>query len=559
MKKVMKNSTATIILNSISGVLMIALAVFFVVNAYFNQKIVHSEEKRFALTHYANMFMDGSAYLTDEVRAYAVTGNQEHYNNYMNEVNVTKSREEGVNGMNENGITAEEQSLLNEMSSISNKLVPLETQAMEYVLAGDRAAAVEYVYGKDYEESIGQIAQLKSELLTHMEDRVGQEVARLNTICGAFNTIVWTIILLTLAMQILTNLYTSKKLLRPIVTIEKEMSVIAQGNLNSEFHLEADTSEIGMLIDAIHRTKKTLKQYIGDISDKLSQMAAGNVSLSVDMEYIGDFQPIQKAMNTILDALNHMLSEMIASSNQVTAGSEQVAQGAQNLAQGATEQASSVEELSATINDLSSRMNKVAQSAISARDLTDGVSGTIDVCNQKMTDLVKAMDEISDASSEIGKIIDTIEDIAFQTNILALNAAVEAARAGNAGKGFAVVAGEVRSLATQSQQASQSTAELIERALKAVKNGTQIVEDTAQTLVKVVEGAKESTSHVDAIATTSEEQALALQQLTEGVNQIATVVQSTSATSEESAAASEQLSGQAVTMQHLMSAFKLRQ
>lgn len=558
MKKVMKNSTAMVGLNAISGILMIALAVFFVVNAYFNQKIVNAEEERISLTNYVNMFMDGSSYLTDEVRAYAVTGDQAHYNNYMNEVNVTKSREEGVAGMQENGIATEEQSIVDEMSSISNKLVPLETQAMEYVNAGDRASAVGYVYGTDYEDSVVKISQLKKQLLEHIESRVGEKVARLSKTCDAFNTIVWTIILLTIAMQVVTNIYSSKKLLRPIVAIEKEMSVIAEGNLNSEFDMESDTSEIGLLIDAIHRTKKTLKQYIGDISDKLSQMAAGNVSMNVDMEYIGDFQPIQKAMNTILDALNNMLSELILSANQVTSSSEQVAQGAQNLAQGATQQASSVEELSATVNDLSGRMNSVARSADNARDLTDGVSDTIDVCNQKMTDLVSAMGEISNASSEIGKIIDTIEDIAFQTNILALNAAVEAARAGSAGKGFAVVAGEVRSLATQSQDASKSTAELIERALRAVKNGKQIVEDTAQTLDKVVEGAKESTAHVDQIAKISEEQAQALQQLTEGINQIATVVQSTSATSEESAAASEELSGQANRMQHLMGAFRLR-
>ncbi len=322
--------------------------------------------------------------------------------------------------------------------------------------------------------------------------------------------------------------------------------------------LKADESEIGILIDAIHRTKETLRQYVGDISEKLSQMAAGNMNQKVNMTYIGDFKPVQKALDTILDSLNQAFGEIVNSSQQVSSGADQVAQGAQNLAQGATQQASSVEELSATINDLSDHMAKIAKDAQGARDIADGSFQTLNVCSGKMTELVAAMGEISGVSSEIAKIIDTIENIAFQTNILALNAAVEAARAGEAGKGFAVVADEVRSLANQSQEASKNTAGLIGRAIKAVENGTQIVDDTAQTLVRVVEGSKQSTEYVDSIAVTTNEQALALKQITEGIDQIANVVQSTSATSEESAAASEQLNTQANTMQRYMGSFKLR-
>ena len=233
-------------------------------------------------------------------------------------------------------------------------------------------------------------------------------------------------------------------------------------------------------------------------------------------------------------------------------------QAAQALSQGATEQASSIEELAATITEMSGQIQNNAQSALQASQTVDGVGEKILESNQQMQTMTKAMGEISASSSEIGKIIKTIEDIAFQTNILALNAAVEAARAGEAGKGFAVVADEVRSLASKSSDASKSTAALIENSLKAVENGTRIADETAQSLLSVVEGTKEIASQINQIAAASSEQSKGAAQVQLGIDQIPNVVQTNSATAEESAAASEELSGQAQMLKTLISKFKLR-
>lgn len=217
-----------------------------------------------------------------------------------------------------------------------------------------------------------------------------------------------------------------------------------------------------------------------------------------------------------------------------------------------------MEELAATINEISNQVKSNAENAHNVNKLADDVGLKMTESNQQMQTMIEAMKEISSSSSEIGKIIKTIEDIAFQTNILALNAAVEAARAGEAGKGFAVVADEVRNLASKSAEASKNTAVLIESSILAVEKGTKIADETAHTLLESVEGAQKVTRTIDQISKASEEQASSISQITQGIDQISNVVQTNSATAEESAAASEELSGQAQILKGLISQFKLK-
>ncbi len=203
-------------------------------------------------------------------------------------------------------------------------------------------------------------------------------------------------------------------------------------------------------------------------------------------------------------------------------------------------------------------MKDTAANANAVRQQTDQTGEQVATSNEQMQEMIAAMTEISDKSGQISRIIKTIEDIAFQTNILALNAAVEAARAGEAGKGFAVVADEVRNLASKSSEASKSTAALIEGTVQAVEKGTEIANATAESLFAVVESTKGVVSSVDKIASAADQQAESIAQVTQGIDQISSVVQTNSATAEESAAASEELSSQAQVMKGLVGRFTLR-
>lgn len=558
MKKAMKQSIMINLLNMICIVLLVAIGASFGMDTWFNQNIEQANLNRFNLTYNANVFMTGSRSLTEEVRAYAATANRAHYEHYMKEINETKSREIGVEQMRAIGLTDEEENMIAEMSALSDSLVPLEEQAMSYAAAGDTQRALNYVYGSEYSSAISQINTLRNEFLTKLDERAWGEVQKMDRYCFVTRLMTTVFILLLVSLQVIQNTLIRRKLIYPVLQIRDQMMDIAQGKLSTPFMLEPNTSEIGMLIGAIQKTKSVLQQYIGNISSQLSQMANGNMNLHVDMEYIGDFRPIKESMEVILNAMNHTLSQIDDAASMTSGHAEQVASGAQSLAQGATEQASTVEELSATISQLSDRMVHIAESAEKTKSLTGEAEHNLELSDQKMAELKQAMDDIAVSSQEIGKIIKTIEDIAFQTNILALNAAVEAARAGTAGKGFAVVADEVRNLANKSQEASRQTTLLIENSTHAVERGVGLTEETAQALSVVVESTRESNRYVEGIATDVDQQATALQQVNIGVDQISSVVQTNSATAEQSAAASQELNSQAGSLQRLVNQFQLR-
>ena len=368
-------------------------------------------------------------------------------------------------------------------------------------------------------------------------------------------------VLISVAAFILTCLIAlrlTKLILVPVQKLEEVMKEVVKGNLSADVEYDSK-DEFGEMATYMHEMTTGVAAIIKDIERILTAMAGGDFSArSADRSsYIGDYKKILQAMIGIKAALNTTMTTLNQSADQVASGSDQVSSGAQALSQGATEQASSVEELAASINDISNRINENAHGAETASKKSDMVSEIAGEGNRRMQDMLSAMADISNSSGEIGKIIKTIEDIAFRTNILALNAAVEAARAGSAGKGFAVVADEVRDLASKSAEASKNTAVLIENSLAAVENGRRIADETAGALEKVVSGIQEATDMMDSIARASREQADAITQITVGIDQISSVVQTNSATSEESAAASEELSSQAQIMKDLVRKFKL--
>lgn len=379
---------------------------------------------------------------------------------------------------------------------------------------------------------------------------------------ATIQSIIISIVLLVIAaiIAIVLSVRLALGISKPISQCCDRLELLSQGDLTSPVPQIKNRDETGRLAQSTSTIVSTFNGIIGDLNWELSEMAAGNftVSSKVAELYAGDYAQILEAMKGIIARLTDTLSQVQASADQVSAGSGHVSAGAQALSQGATEQASSVEELAASITEISNGVNVTAKDAVVARDETNYAGEKMGVATNEMQGLKAAMEEISQTSGKIGKIIKTIEDIAFQTNILALNAAVEAARAGEAGKGFAVVADEVRNLATKSAEASKGTAVLITESVQAVEKGTLMVENTAKSMGEVSESAQRVTVMIDAIAKAAKEQSGGLMQITTGIDQISSVVQTNSATAEESAAASEELSGQAQMLQDLVGQFRLK-
>ncbi len=351
----------------------------------------------------------------------------------------------------------------------------------------------------------------------------------------------------------------SGRISKPISTSAVCLDALSHGNFEIEIPSFKTKDETSMLLFSTQELQTSLNTLIGDIDYLLGRFAEGEFTAKSQCPeaYVGGFSGILEAMRGLCHNLTGTIVEIDHSADNVSSGADQVSSSSQALAQGATEQASAVEELAATINEISDHVRQTAEHAKTAKEQNMRANDEIQSCSEHMGALVQAMEVINNKSNEVSKVIKTIEDIAFQTNILALNAAVEAARAGEAGKGFAVVADEVRNLANKSSDAAKSTTMLIGETVQAVSEGNALSDETAQSLRQVVENSEAVLEAVNQISSATEEQALAISQVTTGIDQISSVVQTNSATAEESAAASQELSGQANLLKNLVRKFTL--
>jgi len=347
---------------------------------------------------------------------------------------------------------------------------------------------------------------------------------------------------------------------KPVAELNDVAAKIAEGELNQTIR-HCSNDELGELADNFGRTVIRLRDYvdyIDEISEKLQDIAQGNLAFTLSHDYVGEFAKIRESLEKISLSLNGTLGQINRAAGEVAEGSGYVSDGAQTLSQGSSQQTNAVELLATHISEVSDGIQKTATGAKKANEIAQQAGSKLLESNDKMYQMNTAIQKISGKSSEIHNIIKTIEDIAFQTNILALNAAVEAARAGSAGKGFAVVADEVRNLAGKSSEAAKNTTVLIDQTVEAVEEGITIANDTTSSLMEVVALAEQVTKLIDGIAQYSAKQATATEAVISGIDQISSVVQSNMATAEKSAAASEQLSGQANMLRDLVSKFRLR-
>lgn len=354
-------------------------------------------------------------------------------------------------------------------------------------------------------------------------------------------------IIFFLSMAWIYSRKTSKKvlfsILEPLHAIEDVAKELTEGNLHSTLEYRSE-DEIGRLAHSMRKSIRILGTYVDDIDRAMKLFSEGNFDVQPDVEWKGDFIGILNSFMAFEKSMADMIKGIQSVSDQVSSGAEQVSSGATELADGTTNQAAAVEELTATVEDVSEQVKQNSETAnnISAKVVTLG--DNILENNAKMHEMVNSMLEIKDASMQIDKIIETINDIASQTNLLALNASIEAARAGEAGKGFAVVANQVNQLADQSAQAAKESAVLIKTSVDAVGKGVLLAEETARQLEEIADNSKIITQEVAGIAETFADQTVEIQQINQGIEQINDVVQNNSATSEECAAASQEMNGE---------------
>lgn len=351
---------------------------------------------------------------------------------------------------------------------------------------------------------------------------------------------------------------------RELMVMEGAIRRLGNLELSADKELEAfygRADEIGMIAQTIHHVCDCLRKTIDDIGRILGEMADGNIAVDVSKNedyYIGDFRVLAESLKSIRTHLTNVMRDITQIANQVNNDANQVSAGALALSQGTMQQKDSINGLVSNVTDITTQIKNSTVRCNDATDLVARAAGYADEADKKMEQLIAATRNIDQSSAQIGSIIKTIEDIAFQTNILALNAAVEAARAGTAGKGFSVVADEVRSLAAKSAEAAGNTSTLIGRSLHDVQTGTQSTNLAISAMQVINDCIQSIKTLMDDIALASVQQSEMIVSVENRIREVSRVTEANSDAAEESAAISNELSDQAKTLNRLIGQFRIQ-
>lgn len=508
-------------------------------------------------TTYLNQYRIASKTLTYAVQAYAATGEQNYYDDYMKELNEDKNRDIAWAGLEKNHITKDEWQKMNQIAELSNGLVPLEEEAFALAGKGDTETAREHVFGKEYSDTVRQINSLTDEAIHQIQSRLNASkmTMRIFQICIE---ILYALSFMYLVYEI-TRLvkFSRNELLEPIVKVSEQMTELSAGDFHTELSLQVDDSEVGNMAGSIALMKQNMTLMIEEISNVLESMGDGNYNISIEQEYVGEFGQIKESFLKICEKMRDTLSTIREVAQQIDSGSEQLAYAASDLAEGSTEQAGKISDLVSLVDNMYHSMEHSANEATETVKLSSRASHVLITGNEKMQELKETIGQISKCSEEIGEIIRTIEDIASQTNLLSLNASIEAARAGEAGRGFAIVADQVKDLADQSAKAAGESDKLIERTVMAVEKGIEIADEAAASMDEVMQGAKEATDKMGQMSELLTNDVNNMNHINENIIRVADIVDNNSAASEETAAVSEEQKAQVESMVNLMNQFKI--
>ena len=412
------------------------------------------------------------------------------------------------------------------------------------------------IYSNQILPKIQELSSLLDEMNAYCRNEVTQYQQKAEAITSFSIVISITLSILVLLLCVWVYVYVKKQIINPVKSIREGSEKLRQGNLNFKIPVTCH-NEAGLLAEDLNDAVSELKRYIQTIDTIMAAYAQGNLTVKSDIAFRGDFQEIQHSMEQFCFNMCNTLSQIRSATYDVSNVAQDLAASSQQLTTGANDQTDSAENLKRAIETLFSQIRSNADSAEETSHAVELIGKEMQESNQMIRGLVSAMDDIQTSSSEIEKIIKTIEDIAFQTNILALNAAVEAARAGTAGKGFAVVADEVRNLAGKSAEASQNTAQLITQSIHSVDHGTTIAGDTAQALEEVNIHTGNMVEYIQAMSDNFKNQVQELHSINESLGQITDIIRTNSDTACNSAAASEELASMAEELSSMIAEFKI--